>query len=248
MSTPDRARYVVSSEFSRSVRGDRSRGRRTRDYSAFRGGAHCTKALKILRPRGLDADRRHLLATYLAYHVYRMSPTTSDSPCGIGDRHPPRSSGSRISIFRRRPFPCIAPRWFIARFALRACPAPPCIILSAASKPNRSILRQRSGGVCPSMKAARHAVADGFMRYADVIYENGNLLLAAGSPPARQSAQTHSSRVEAHLRHDPNSSALALKRQIFRAEPESRSAQAIGPIFLWGIIDFETVVREGVPI
>ncbi|HOT30108.1 MAG TPA: hypothetical protein PLU72_18165 [Candidatus Ozemobacteraceae bacterium] len=166
--------YVVSSEFSR-IRGDSYVfAMQLGDYLRFPSGAYCTKVMKVLRPRGLDEAKRRLVAAYLAYHVYRLSPY--DKRFSLAEAETGIRRNEQGQIFYRLstlqvPLYCTE----IVHRALRFAGLPGADLASPLGNVETRPVDppQKDWWRLPVTTGVSFAVADGFMRYADVIYENG---------------------------------------------------------------------------
>ncbi len=184
----DRSRfYCVGPEFVRETGGSYVVAMDLEECVKFPSNRVVSKALKLVRPRGITDAGRRLIATYLAYHVFMG--TTYDARFAMNEKETgiKRDETGKVSLdFKAKPVPQYCTE--IIHRALRFANLPGAMLVNPLQKfdvrarpPKRDDWWQ-----LPANYGGSLAVAEGFLPTGIILYENAEPCSPA---EAREQAQ-----------------------------------------------------------
>jgi len=184
----DRSRlYCVGPEFVREIGGSYVVAMDLEECVKFPSNRVVSKALKLVRPRGITDAGRRLIATYLAYHVYMA--TTYDARFAMNEKETGimRDEAGKISFnFKVKPVPQYCTE--IIHRALRFANLPGALLVNLLQKfdvrarpPKRDDWWR-----LPANYGGSLVVAEGFLPSSIILYENAEPYSPA---KAREQAQ-----------------------------------------------------------
>lgn len=184
----DRSRlYCVGPEFVRETGGSYVVAMDLEECVKFPSNNVVSKALKLVRPRGITDSSRRLIASYLAYHVFLGTPYDARFAMNENEIGIVRDKDARISFnFRVKPVPQYCTE--IIHRALRFANLPGALLVNPLQKFNlaESLPKRDDWWKLPANFGGSLVVAEGFLSSGIILYENAEPYSPA---KAREQAQ-----------------------------------------------------------